>query len=79
MFFDIIEDKVKIYEEEFVRLKYIGDDIIEFASFPLFEERLKITNKEKRQLQQIIERLETIIKTLEETRKLLKIEEPSIH
>ena len=54
MFFQIIEEQVKNYEEQFARLRYIGDDIIEFASYPIYDKSYKIDNSQREKLINII-------------------------
>lgn len=75
MFLKITKKQLKLYEEEVVHLKYKGESIIEFAATPLFDKSIKINDFHRKNLEKIIKKVQKIVKTLDEIRTLLKLDD----
>lgn len=72
MFLKVLNEQLKILEEQLINYDGSIRTVIEFALTPLFDESIKIKPSERKKLEATVEKLNKVLKLLEETRKILK-------
>ena len=66
MFIKVTKEQLRLFEEEVLTLIHKGNSIIEFASTPLLDKVIKINDLQRKELKNIIKKVNKINNTLEQ-------------
>lgn len=71
MFIKVTKEQLRLFEEEVLTLIHKGNSIIEFASTPLLDKVIKINDLQRKELKNIIKKVNKINNTLEQIQDIL--------
>lgn len=71
MFIRVTKEQLRLYEEEVATLIHKGNSIIEFAATPLLDKVIKINDLQRKELKNIIKKVDKIVNTLGEIQDIL--------
>lgn len=72
MFLKVLNEQLTILEEQLINYDGSIRTVIEFASTPLLDESIKIKPSKRKKLEATVEKLNKVLKLLEEIREILK-------
>lgn len=72
MFLKVLNEQLSILEEQLINYDGSIRTVIEFALTPLLDESIKIKPSKRKKLEATVEKLNKVLKLLEETREILK-------
>lgn len=72
MFLKVLNEQLTILEEQLINYDGNIRTVIEFALTPLLDESIKIKPSKRKKLEATVEKLNKVLKLLEETREILK-------
>ena len=72
MFLKVLNEQLSILEEQLITYDGSIRTVIEFALTPLLDESIKIKPSKRKKLEATVEKLNKVLKLLEETREILK-------
>lgn len=72
MFLKVLNEQLTILEEQLINYDGSIRTVIEFASTPLLDESIKIKPSKRKKLEATVEKLNKVLKLLEESREILK-------
>lgn len=71
IFIKVTKEQLRLFEEEVLTLIHKGNSIIEFASTPLLDKVIKINDLQRKELKNIIKKVNKINNTLEQIQDIL--------
>ena len=71
MFIQVTKEQLRLFEEEVSTLIHKGNSIIEFASTPLFDKVIKVNDLQRKEIKNIIKKVNKINSTLEQIQDIL--------
>ena len=73
MFIKVAQTQVKLYKEGLQEYLIKGKSIVEFCQTPLYDDNYNLSSSQEKQLTELLEQVEAIVRKLQEIEELQKL------